>query len=102
MTFSHLMTKEFAINWHFQDINVLYKMLIANIRVSSKEKNDIVASEHRRCRPAYTQELDVDFVLYLYTLYEVEERTVTPLLLKILGESYLYCSAYKHVCICFE
>ena len=30
-----------------------------------------------------TQELDVDFFLYLYTLYEVKGRTVTPLLLKI-------------------
>ena len=53
---------------------------------------------------AITQELDVILsFLNLYTLFEKEGRTVTPLLLKIaLGESYRYYSAYKHVCICFE
>ena len=35
----------------------------------------------------WPQQLDVDFFLYLYTLYEVKGRTVTPLLHKLfLGE----------------
>ena len=45
-----------------------------------------------------TQELDVDFFLYLYTLYAVKGRTVTPMLHKLfLGELHRYYSGYNLV-----
>ena len=50
-----------------------------------------------------TQELDIDIFLYLYTLYVVEGRTVTPLLHKLfLGELHRYYSGYNLVRIPFE
>ena len=49
------------------------------------------------------QELDVDNFLYLYTLYVVKGRTVTPLLRKLfLGELHRYYSGYNFVRIPFE
>ena len=49
------------------------------------------------------QELDVDFFLYLYTLYVIKGRTVTPLLHKLfLGELHHYFSGYNLVPIPFE
>ena len=52
------------------------------------------------CEP---QELDVDFVLCLYTLYVVKGRTVTSLLHKLfLGELHRYYSGYNLVRIPFE
>ena len=50
-----------------------------------------------------TQELDVAIFLYLYTLYVVEGKTVTPLLYKLfLGELHRYYSGYNLVRIPFE
>ena len=50
-----------------------------------------------------TQELDVVFFPYVYTLYIVEGRTVTPLLHKLfLGELHRYYSGYNLVRIPFE
>ena len=49
------------------------------------------------------QELDVENFLYLYTLYVVKGRTVTPLLHKLfLGELHRYYSGNNLVRIPFE
>ena len=49
------------------------------------------------------QELDVDLFLYLYSLYVVKVRTVTPLLHKLFpGELHRYYSGYNLVRIPFE
>ena len=55
------------------------------------------------CAYHQSQELDVDNLLYLYTLYVVKGRTVTPLLHKLfLGELHRYYSGNYLVRIQFE